>query len=244
MESCRAPAEPDSGLHCRQCPFLGAYRQCPQSERSWRHKGRFSETSSPRIRCPARPHRRSETQELLHHDRSTGRGRAQTGLHRCGHRRIPARHATEPFYCRRAGAAFLIEVLTVTYSLVFLALAALAWTVWTFNRLIRNRNRVDEAWAGIDVQLQRRYDLVPNLVSTVKGYVSHESKVLERVTRLRGQPEMALPQRAQQETGLSRSIGRLFALAEDYPELKASDGFRQLHESLVEIEEHLQYARR
>lgn len=130
------------------------------------------------------------------------------------------------------------------YTFLFLALAVLGWAVWTFNRLIRNRNRVDEAWAGIDVQLQRRYDLVPNLVSTVKGYVSHESKVLERVTRLRGQPEMNLPERAQQETGLSRSIGRLFALAEDYPELKASDGFRQLHESLVKIEEHLQYARR
>ena len=103
---------------------------------------------------------------------------------------------------------------------------------------------MNEAWAGIDVQLQRRYDLVPNLVATVKGYMSHESGVLERVTRLRGNPEMKLTQRADEESGLSRSIGRLFALAEDYPDLKASDGFRQLHNSLVEIEEHLQYARR
>jgi LemA protein len=132
----------------------------------------------------------------------------------------------------------------VTYTFLFLLLAVLAWAVWTYNRLIRNRNRVDEAWAGIDVQLQRRYDLVPNLVSTVTGYVSHESRVLERVTRLRGEQDMMLPERAAQETGLSRSIGRLFALAEDYPELKASDSFRQLHENLVEIEEQLQYARR
>jgi LemA protein len=118
------------------------------------------------------------------------------------------------------------------------------WAAWTYNRLVHLRNQVNEAWAGIDVQLQRRYDLVPNLLATVKGYMKHESGVLERVTRLRGNPEMALNERASQETGLSRSIGRLFAVAEDYPELKASEGFSQLHASLVEIEEHLQFARR
>ena len=120
----------------------------------------------------------------------------------------------------------------------------LVWGVWTYNRLVRMRNQVDEAWAGIDVQLQRRHELVPNLVTTVKGYMQHESSVLERVTRLRGDPQMEREERASQESGLSRSIGRLFALAEDYPDLKASDGFRQLHASLVEIEEHLQFARR
>ena len=120
----------------------------------------------------------------------------------------------------------------------------LVWGVWTYNRLVRMRNQVDEAWAGIDVQLQRRHELVPNLVATVKGYMQHESSVLERVTRLRGDPQMEREERASQESGLSRSIGRLFALAEDYPDLKASDGFRQLHASLVEIEEHLQFARR
>jgi LemA protein len=118
------------------------------------------------------------------------------------------------------------------------------WGVWAFNRLVRTRNRVNEAWAGIDVQLQRRYELVPNLVATVTGYTSHESGVLERVTRLRAQPEMNTDERASQESGLSRSIGRLFAVAEDYPDLRASEGFRQLHSSLVEIEEHLQFARR
>ena len=123
-------------------------------------------------------------------------------------------------------------------------LVPLAWGVWTYNRMVRLRNQVDEAWAGIDVQLQRRYELVPNLVATVKGYMKHESGVLERVTRLRAQPEMETGERASQESGLSRSIGRLFALAEDYPDLKASEGFRQLHSSLVEIEEQLQFARR
>jgi len=128
--------------------------------------------------------------------------------------------------------------------LLFALAALLGWAAWTFNRLVRLRNQVKEAWAGIDVQLQRRYDLVPGLVATVKGYMQHESSVLERVTRLRGHQDMPLEQRAGEESGLSRSIGRLFALAEDYPELKASEGFQQLHRSLVEIEEQLQYARR
>lgn len=132
----------------------------------------------------------------------------------------------------------------MTATVVLILLLVLAWAAWTFNRLVRLRNQVSEAWAGIDVQLQRRYDLVPNLVATVTGYAKHESSALERVTRLRGQPDMEREQRAGEESGLSRSIGRLFALAEAYPDLKASEGFRQLHESLVEIEEHLQFARR
>ena len=119
-----------------------------------------------------------------------------------------------------------------------------AWGIWVYNTLVRKRNQVNEAWAGIDGQLQRRYDLVPNLLATVKGYMKHESSVLERVTRLRGSPQLDVNTRADQESGLSRSIGRLFAVAEDYPDLKASEGFQQLHASLVEIEEHLQYARR
>jgi len=127
---------------------------------------------------------------------------------------------------------------------IIVLLIPLVWGVWTYNRLVRKRNQVNEAWAGIDVQLQRRYELVPNLVATVRGYMRHESGVLERVTRLRAQPEMETGERASQESGLSRSIGRLFAVAEDYPDLKASEGFRQLHSSLVEIEEQLQYARR
>jgi LemA protein len=128
--------------------------------------------------------------------------------------------------------------------LLLILAAALAWSVWTYNRFVRLLNQVNEAWAGIDVQLQRRYDLVPGLVATVKGYTKHESGVLERVTRLRGHPDLAVEKRAGEESGLSRSIGRLFALAEDYPDLKANEGFQQLHSSLVEIEEQLQFARR
>jgi LemA protein len=132
----------------------------------------------------------------------------------------------------------------VSWAFTLPVVAVLLWAAWTYNRFIRLRNQVSEAWAGIDVQLQRRYDLVPNLLATVKGYMRHESGVLERVTRLRGHPELDVTERASEESGLSRSIGRLFAVAEDYPDLKASEGFAQLHQSLVDIEEHLQFARR
>ena len=130
----------------------------------------------------------------------------------------------------------------IIYPIVLIGL--LAWSIWTYNRFIRLRNQVDQAWADVDVQLQKRYDLVPNLLATVRGYMSHESSVLERVTRLRSQAELTAGQRGKEESGLSRSIGRLFAVAEDYPELKASEGFQQLHASLVKIEDDLQYARR
>jgi len=132
----------------------------------------------------------------------------------------------------------------MTWFVLSLLAALLAWAVVTFNRAVRLRNQVKEAWAGIDVQLQRRYELVPNLLATVKGYMQHESGVLRRVSLLRGDPGMGLDRRGREESGLSRSIGRLFALAEAYPDLKASAGFQQLHSSLVEIENQLQYARR
>lgn len=132
-------------------------------------------------------------------------------------------------------------MIEIIIALVFLLLVT---SVWMYNRLVRNRNLVLEAWAGIDVQLQKRSELVPNLVQTVKGYAKHESSVFEEVAQLRSNGETSVDIRAKQETALSRSLGRLFALAEDYPDLKASEGFQQLHSSLVEIEDHLQYARR
>ena len=132
----------------------------------------------------------------------------------------------------------------ISWILLIGLVAAVIWAINTYNRLIKLRNQVNEAWAGIDVQLQMRYELVPNLLATVKGYMQHESAVLERITRLRCEPGMPVSQRASEETGLSQSIGKLFALAEAYPELKASEGFQQLHSSLVTIEDQLQYARR
>lgn len=128
--------------------------------------------------------------------------------------------------------------------LITLAVVLLGTAIWIYNRLIRNRNRVNEAWAGIDVQLQKRAELVPNLVQTVKGYAAHESSVFEEVTHIRKTGTKSVDARALEENALSRSLGRLFALAEDYPDLKANEGFQQLHNSLIDIENHLQFARR
>lgn len=125
-------------------------------------------------------------------------------------------------------------------------IALLAWATFAYNRLVRLRNQVATAWADIDVQLMRRHDLVPRLVSAVKGYASHERALLESVTELRSR---AVSLRSPRELGaleseLEQGLGRLLALREAYPELKASENFAQLQRDLVEVEEHLQYARR
>ena len=121
-----------------------------------------------------------------------------------------------------------------------------AWAVFAFNRLVRLRNQMRSAWADIDVQLTRRHDLVPQLVNAVKAYAGHERAVLEAVTSLRAQAlaEASRPQLAEVEQALEQALGRLFALQEAYPDLKASENFAQLQRDLVEVEEHLQYARR
>ena len=127
-----------------------------------------------------------------------------------------------------------------------LSLVALGWAVLAFNRLVRLRNQVRTAWADIDVQLLRRHDLVPQLVAAVQAYASHERTVMETATALRAQAMSApsRPRLAEAEDALEHAIGRLLALREAYPELKASDNFAQLQRDLVEVEEHLQYARR
>jgi LemA protein len=120
------------------------------------------------------------------------------------------------------------------------------WVVYVFNRLVRLRNQMRSAWADIDVQLTRRHDLVPQLVAAVEGYAGHEKAVLAAVTELRAQAmRQTSPARlGEVESALEQALSRLFALKEAYPDLKASDNFLQLQRDLVEIEEHLQYARR
>src|SRR6267378_2765669 len=115
-----------------------------------------------------------------------------------------------------------------------------------YNGLIRSRNRVDEAWSDIEVQLKRRYDLIPNLVNTVKGYATHESGVLERVTAARTQAMNAgsLPQKLAEENQLSGALKSLFAVAENYPDLKANQNFLQLQSDLTDTEDKIQAARR
>lgn len=129
---------------------------------------------------------------------------------------------------------------------LLLGLAVLLWGVFAFNRLVRLRTQVRSAWADIDVQLTRRHDLVPQLVTAVKAYAGHERATLEAVTELRSRA-VALddPGRlGEVESQLEGALGRLFALREAYPDLKASDNFASLQRELVEIEDHLQYARR
>jgi LemA protein len=126
--------------------------------------------------------------------------------------------------------------------------AVLIVAIIIYNRLVRTRQMTNEAWSGIDVQLKRRAELVPNLVETVQGYAAHERRLLEEVTTLRGQAR-ALPgddviHRAEVERALSIAIGRLLALAESYPELKASGNFLELQQELARLENEIQMARR
>jgi|SRR3989344_1493673 len=120
------------------------------------------------------------------------------------------------------------------------------WLIFTYNGLITSRNRVDEAWSDIEVQLKRRYDLIPNLVNTVKGYASHESGVFEKVTQARTAAMNAggMPDKLQRENLLSGALKSLFAVAEAYPDLKANQNFMQLQSDLTDTENKIQAARR
>ena len=135
--------------------------------------------------------------------------------------------------------------------------ALVAWAVSIYNGLVTLRNRFKNAFAQIDVQLKRRYDLIPNLVETAKGYLKHERETLDAVIKARNAAQGAAQAAAaapgnpaamqglgQAEGALSGTLGRLFALAEAYPDLKASDNFRDLHNKLVDTENQIQFARR
>ena len=135
----------------------------------------------------------------------------------------------------------------LTLSLVGLVMVAIAlWVVALYNGLVRKRNMVEEAWSGIDVQLKRRAELIPNLVATVKGYAGHEKDTLKEVIQFRSQAQNAT---SVEETSLAQgmlgaALGKLFALAENYPQLKADSTFLALQHTLNDIEEQVQLARR
>ena len=135
----------------------------------------------------------------------------------------------------------MLWVLIVVAVVTALALVVVA----LYNRLVRLRNRVENAWAQVDVQLRRRYDLIPNLVETVKGYASHERATFEEVTRARTAAQQAttVAQQAEAENVLTAAIGRLFAVAEAYPELRATENFQQLQAELANTEEKIRVAR-
>jgi LemA protein len=134
-------------------------------------------------------------------------------------------------------------VIIVIVALIIIA--ALAY-ILIRNGMIGSRNRVDEAWSGIDVQLKRRHDLVPNLVETVKGYASHESEVFEKTTKARAEAMSArgVGETAQAEEKLTGALTDLRAVAENYPQLRATENFQQLSRNLSELEDEIQAARR
>jgi len=136
--------------------------------------------------------------------------------------------------------------MVVVIIILALLLGVAGWLVALYNGLVRKRNLVREGWSGIDVQLKRRADLIPNLVETVKGYASHEREALDRVTELRAQSlkAQAPAEKGRVEGMLSGALGNLFAVAENYPDLKASQNFIALQGSLAEVEEQIQFARR
>lgn len=136
----------------------------------------------------------------------------------------------------------------VTALLIILAVVLLPalWLIVSYNHFIRLNALLQEAWSGIDVQLKRRYDLIPNLVSTVKGYSIHEKGIIEEIVRMRAASLGAsgVQEKATAEAGLTQSLKTLFALAEQYPNLKANENFLALQKELGALEQELQLARR
>jgi len=135
------------------------------------------------------------------------------------------------------GAALILAVIA--------AAAILLLSIYYYNRLVVLRNQIDNAWAQIDVQLRRRYDLIPNLVETVKGYAKHERETLEAVTKARAAMASAktVGEKAQAHNMLTAALKTLFAVAEDYPKLQANQNFLQLQEELSGTESKIAYAR-
>lgn len=136
--------------------------------------------------------------------------------------------------------------MTLTYLVLGIIVLLILWAVFAYNRLVSLVNRTKEAWADIDVQLKRRYDLIPNLVETVKGYAAHESSAFENVTKARAAAmgATAPADKAQAENMLSGALKSLFAVSEAYPDLKANQNFLQLQKELGDTEDKIQAARR
>ena len=132
------------------------------------------------------------------------------------------------------------------YILLGVVVLLLVGAVTIYNRLVTNKNMVAEGWSGIDVQLKRRNDLIPNLIETVKGYMGHERGVLDQVTELRtkSQAAQSVGDKAKVEGAMGAALANLFAVAENYPDLKASQNFMELQKSLADIEDQVQLARR
>ena len=134
----------------------------------------------------------------------------------------------------------------IGYIVLAVVVLALLWAVAIYNGLVRRRNMVAEGWSGIEAQLKRRADLIPNLVETVKGYAAHERTTFDELARLRSasQTGQDMAQRAATEQAITAAIGRVMAVAEAYPQLRASENFQSLQKDLSAIEDEIQLARR
>mgnify|MGYP001614057995 CR=1 FL=1 len=134
----------------------------------------------------------------------------------------------------------------ISWIILIVVVVAVLWIIGVFNGLVVLKNRAKEAWADIDVQLKRRYDLIPNLVETVKGYANHERELFEKVTQARvaAMSATGLKDKGDAENALSGTLKSLFAVAENYPDLKASTNFLELQRELTDTEDKIQAARR
>ncbi len=136
------------------------------------------------------------------------------------------------------------EEIMLVGCVVGLVLVVLIYVVMAYNRLVTLRNRVDEAWAQIDVQLKRRYDLIPNLLETVKGYMKHEKETLENIAKYRSQiVSGSVEERGKANNMLTQALKSVFAVAENYPKLEASQNFKMLQEELAGTENKIAYIR-
>ncbi len=135
---------------------------------------------------------------------------------------------------------------TILWVILIVIVAVVFWIIGVYNGLVKLRLRAKEAWSDINVQLKRRYDLIPNLVQTVKGYATHERELFEKVTQARAQAMSAtgVKEKAGAENMLSNTLKSLFAVAENYPDLKASTNFLELQRELTDTEDKIQAARR
>ncbi len=136
--------------------------------------------------------------------------------------------------------------MTLGYGLIGLIVVVIGYLIYAYNALVSQRNLVAEGWSGIDVQLKRRADLIPNLVETVKGYASHEDKLFRDIAELRAKSIAGGSVADQSAVGqaMTAALGRLFAIAEAYPELKADANFRDLQDKLAGVEDEIQMSRR
>ncbi len=136
--------------------------------------------------------------------------------------------------------------MTIVWILIALAVIIIFWLWATYNGLVRLKNQTEEAWSDIDVQLKRRYDLIPNLVNTVKGYAAHEQQIFENVTKARAAAMGAqgFADKSKAENMLTDTLKSLFAVAENYPNLKANENFAKLQDELSDTENKIQASRR